>query len=112
MTQKMLRVFAGGLIGLWLFAQDLPRAETVEPMTATKGTEIVVKGANLQKDAVEKLYLFVGSTEIEVTIVEQQADTIKFKVPDSVKPGRYGLLTLTGGKAPKYIEQPVRLTVE
>ena len=36
----------------------------------------------------------------------------KFKIPAAAKAGRFSLMILTGGKDPKYIEQPVKVTIE
>ncbi len=97
-----------------LIAQDsIPRCTTVEPMSGKVGTEIVVTGENLGKDVVAKLYLTDGKNDIEVTMLEQAATTIKTKIPASAKVGeRYKLMILTKGKEPKLIEQPVRFEVE
>jgi hypothetical protein len=45
-------------------------------------------------------------------VTEQAATAIKFKVPEKVTPGRFALMVLTGGKEPKLIEQPVKVTIE
>ena len=37
---------------------------------------------------------------------------MKFKIPASVKPGRYSLMIRTKGADAKLLEQPVKLTVE
>ena len=45
-------------------------------------------------------------------LTEQAAASIKFKIPATAKAGRFSLMILTTGKEPKYIEQPVKVTVE
>jgi len=45
-------------------------------------------------------------------VTEQTATSLKFKIPAGAKTGRFSLMILTGGKDPKYIEQPVKVTVE
>jgi hypothetical protein len=95
------------------FAQQaMPRMTTVEPGNGKAGDVLTVTGENLDKPAVQKLYLTDGKTDVEVQLTEQAATSIKFKIPPGAKAGRFSLMILTGGKDPKYIEQPVRVTVE
>ncbi len=95
------------------FAQQaMPRMASVEPQNGKTGDILVVSGENLQKDTVTKLYLTDGTNDILVEITEQTATSIKFKIPAKTKPGRLALMVLTGGKEPKLIEQPVKVTVE
>src|SRR3989442_2564552 len=95
------------------FAQQaMPRMPTVEPGNGKAGDVLTVAGENLDKSAVVKLYLTDGKNDLEVQMTEQAATSIKFKIPDKAKAGRFSLMILTGGKDPKYIEQPVRVTVE
>lgn len=89
-----------------------PRADTVEPDSGKSGTVITLNGENLEKPNVVELFLTDGKNDTKVVIVEQAAKTIKFKIPAEAKPGRYSILMLTGGKDPKYLEQPVKVTVE
>jgi hypothetical protein len=96
-----------------LFAQQaIPRLNTVEPPNGKAGDVLTIAGENLEKPAVEKLYLTDGKNDVEVEMTEQTATSIKFKLPASAKAGRFSLMVLTGGKDPKYIEQPVKVTVE
>jgi len=44
-------------------------------------------------------------------ITEQAATSIKIKIPEKAT-GRMALMILTGGKEPKLIEQPVKVTIE
>ena len=43
-------------------------------------------------------------------MVEQTATAIKFKVPETIKPGRWALMVHT--KKGQLIEEPVKLTVK
>ena len=104
----LLTLLASSALG----QEAMPRMSTVEPGNGKAGDEIVVTGENLAKPGVAKLYLTDGKNDTEVTVVDQAATTIKFKIPTAAKPGRFSLMILTGGKDPKYIEQPVRVTVE
>ena len=90
----------------------MPRFNTVEPTNGKAGDLLTVAGENLDKPNVVKLYLTDGKNDLEVEMAEQTATAIKFKIPATAKVGRFSLMILTGGKDPKYIEQPVKVTVE
>ena len=91
--------------------QAMPRMTTVEPQSGKTGDVIAVMGENLGKDAVAKLFLTDGKVDIPAQITKQEAAVIKFKLPKTT-PGRFALMVLTAGKDGKYIEQPVKVTVE
>jgi len=96
-----------------VFAQTaMPRMASVEPQNGKVGDVMVVSGENLQKDAVSKLFLTDGTNDIQVEISDQTEKEIKFKIPAKAKPGRLALMVLTGGKEPKLIEQPVKITID
>ena len=99
-------------ISVALFSQAMPRMTTVEPPNGKVGDVLTVSGENLAKPAVEKLYLTDGKNDLVVEVTDQAATAIKFKIPDKAKAGRFNLLSLTGGKDPRLIEQPVKITVE
>src|SRR6266850_7134675 len=92
--------------------EAMPRMTTVEPGNGKAGDELTIAGENLSKPAVAKLYLTDGKNDLEVQMTEQAATSIKFKIPTTAKAGRFSLMILTGGKDPKYIEQPVKVTIE
>ena len=95
------------------FAQEgMPRMTTVEPANGKAGDVLAVAGENLTKPGLEKLYLTDGKLDVQVEVTEQTATSLKFKIPAGAKAGRFSLMVLTGGKDPKYIEQPVKVTVE
>jgi hypothetical protein len=94
------------------FAQPaMPRMVSVEPGNGKVGDVLAVAGENLQKDAVAKVYLTDGKTDIEVTITEQTEKEIKFKIPAKAT-GRLALMVLTAGKDAKLIEQPVKVQID
>src|SRR5882724_5100744 len=99
-------------VSVSLAQQAMPRMTTVEPGNGKAGDVITVAGENLDKAGVEKLYLTDGKNDLEVQVTEQAATSIKFKIPATAKAGRFSLMILTSGKEPKYIEQPVKVTVE
>ena len=95
------------------FGQEaMPRMTSVEPGSAKKGDVVAVTGENLDKNAVAKVYLTDGKNDTPVEVTEQTATSIKFKIPTAKVAGRLALMILTTGKEPKYIEQPVKLTIE
>jgi IPT/TIG domain len=110
---KVSFIAALALFASIAFAQQaMPRMTTVEPGNGKAGDVLTVAGENLDKAAVDKLYLTDGKNDLEVQVTEQAATSIKFKIPATAKAGRFSLMILTSGKEPKYIEQPVRVTVE
>jgi hypothetical protein len=97
-------------------ASDEPRLTpillTLTPDTAKAGDIVVATGNTLGKSAVGSLYLSKGEVLVKVAIVKQDEESISFKVPDEIKPGRFGLTVLTLGLNPIYVDEPVVLTVE
>ncbi|HWB95811.1 MAG TPA: IPT/TIG domain-containing protein [Bryobacteraceae bacterium] len=92
--------------------QPMPRMTTVDPANGKVGDVITVAGENLEKDQVSKVFLTDGKNDVTVEITQQNATSIKFKIPSNTSPGRFALMLLTAGKEPKLIEQPVKMTVE
>lgn len=96
-----------------LVAQEaFPRMTSVDPATVKGGAVVTAVGENLDKKNVSQVFLTDGKNDIKVEVTEQEAASIKFKMPATIKPGRFGLMVLTTGKQPKLIEQPVKVTVE
>ena len=89
-----------------------PRVDTAEPDSGKAGAVLAINGENLEKVNVVELLLTDGKNDLKTEIVEQGAKSIKFKIPAAAKPGRYSIMLLTAGKDPKYLEQPVKITVE
>lgn len=101
------------LAAFGLYAQQsMPRMTGVEPGNGKAGDVLTVSGEHLAKGEVVELYLTDEKKDTKVQVLEQAASTIKFKIPDKMATGRFALLVLTGGKDPKLIEQPVKVTVE
>lgn len=100
-------------LGLPLFGDGMvwPRITSVTPDTGKAAMEYTTAGENLSKAQVAELYLTDGKADIKMEVIAQSKDAIKFKVPGSVKAGRYGLLVLTSDRL-QFIEQPVKLTIE
>jgi hypothetical protein len=91
--------------------QAMPRMMSVDPPNGKRGDVIAVAGENLQKDLVSKVYLTDGKNDLIVEVTEQTDTSIKFKIPAKAA-GRLALMILTTGKDAKYIEQPVKLTID
>ena len=95
------------------FAQTpMPRMASAEPQNGKVGDTIVITGENLQKEAVAKVFLTDGNNDVQVEVSEQTSTSLKIKIPAKVKAGRLALMVLTGGKEPKLIEQPVKVTID
>jgi hypothetical protein len=96
-----------------VFAQAaMPKMTAVEPGEAKAGDQCAVAGENLDKANVAEIYLTDGKEDLKLEIVEQAAASIKFKVPGKAKAGRFSLMLMTAGAAPKLIEQPVKITIQ
>ncbi|MEX2261287.1 MAG: hypothetical protein WD696_05015 [Bryobacteraceae bacterium] len=106
-TAQLLMAFALALQA----QQSMPRMTTVEPPNGKVGDVLAVAGENLDKVHVTEIYLTDGKKDHKIEMTEQEASSIKFKLPKT-DPGRYSLMLLTAGKEPKLIEQPVKVTVE
>ena len=92
--------------------QAMPRMISVDPPNGKTGDVITVTGENLQKDLVDKVYLTDEKIDTIVEVTEQTDTSIKFKIPAKAAPGRLALMILTTGKDAKYIEQPVKVTID
>jgi hypothetical protein len=84
---------------------------TVEPYSGKVGDVVAVSGENLDKGNVAKVFLTNDKSDLLCEIVEQTATTIKVKIPDKAT-GRMAFMIRTGGKEPKDIVQPVKVSVE
>jgi hypothetical protein len=89
-----------------------PIIRTVTPSPAKAGDHVVAAGDNLGQQAVASLYLTKGEDTFEVVVQKQTDRTIEFTVPASQKAGRFGLMVLTRGEVPRYIDEPVYVTIE
>ena len=84
---------------------------TVEPYSGKIGDVVAVTGENLDKDNVAKVFLIDDKNDLACEITEQSATTIKVKIPAKAT-GRMAFMIRTGGKEPKDIVQPVKVTIE
>ena len=88
------------------------RLTGVDPLNGKTGDVVAAAGENIEKGKVVELFLTDGAKDFKVVILEQSGALIKFKVPGSVKAGRYALMIKTGGTDPKLLEQPVKFTID
>ncbi len=79
------------------------RLTSVDPLNGKTGDLVAAAGENIDKAKVVELYLTDGAKDFKVQIVEQTDAQIKFKVPASIKAGRYALMIKTGGSEPKLL---------
>ena len=105
-------ILCAATVATLAFAQESPRMKSVEPASGKAGDELTVSGENLDAKFVKEVYLTDGKTDFKLEVKQQAAESVKVKIPDKVKPGRYSLMVLTAEKTPKLIEQPVKCTVE
>ena len=95
-----------------LFAQEaMPRMTTVEPFSGKVGDVVTISGENLDKANVDKVFLVDDKNDLPCEVTEQTATAIKVKIPAKAT-GRMAFMIRTGGKEPKDIVQPVKVTVE
>jgi hypothetical protein len=104
-----------GCLGTLAAQTGFPRVQTLNPSTAKIGDTVTAAGENLDKNNVAEIFLTDDKNDYPVQIGEQSSTAISFTVPDSVKPGRFGLVIRTSGADDNGIKeyvQPVKLTVE
>jgi IPT/TIG domain len=90
----------------------VPLLRAVDPASGTIGDVFTVTGDNLDQETVAALYLTDGKKDVKVVITEQTATSVKFQVTAGIENGRYALMILTKGKDAKFIEEPVKVTIE
>lgn len=108
----MRRLVLVVLAGLWTLTGTLPAQSVtaVDPGTAKAGDTVSAKGESIDGGTVDALYLTDGTNDFKCVVMEQSATAIKFKVPDTMKPGRWAVMVHT--KKGQLIEEPVKLTVQ
>jgi hypothetical protein len=86
--------------------------QNVEPKTGKIGSVLRATGLHLGKTKVEEVYLTDHTFDMMVKVLDQTDNSIQFRIPPSVKPGKLQLLVKTTGKEPVLLEEPVYITVE
>lgn len=118
----MIRTLVVGLLCLGFAAataaavdepyRPVPMITAVDASTVKAGAALTAIGTHLEKASVAGLYMIQGDKTIEVKIINQTDEVIRFTVPASTKPGRFQLMVLTTGTTPQFLEEPVFFTVE
>ena len=102
-------IAAAGLVAL---AQEaMPRMTTVEPYSGKVGDVITITGENLDKGNVAKVFLIDDKNDLPCEVTDQTATSIKVKIPAKAA-GRMAFMIRTGGKEPRDIVQPVKVSIE
>jgi hypothetical protein len=91
---------------------QVPVMNKVQPDSGKIGSVLRINGVFLGKAKVDEVYLTDHTFDMKVKVLDQTEDSIEFRIPPSVKPGRLQLLVKTTGHDPVLIEQPVFITVE
>jgi hypothetical protein len=101
-----------GVAGAASLSAQTPIMHKVLPDTGKIGSVLQIKGDFLGKTRVDEVYLTDHTFDMKVKVLDQTEDSIEFRIPPFVKPGRLQLLVKTAGKEPVLLEQPVYITVE
>jgi len=101
-----------GLAGAASLSAQTPFMKKVQPATGKIGSVLRINGNFLGKARVDEVYLTDHTFDMKVKVLDQTEDSIEFRIPPFVKPGRLQLLVKTTGKEPMLLEQPVYITVE
>ena len=105
---RLLFLFAGLLLfATPIWAQSIT---SVDPLVAKAGDTVTANGHEIDSATVDTIYLTDGTHDFKCQMVEQTASAITFKVPDTMKPGRWAVMVRT--KKGQLIEQPVKLSVQ
>jgi hypothetical protein len=99
---------------LLLFAASL-QAQTlrsVSPDSGKVGAVLRVQGSELSKQKIDSVYLSDQTLDMMVKMLNQTDNFIEFRIPPSVRPGRFQLVIKTAGKQPQILEMPVYIKVE
>lgn len=86
--------------------------DTVHPDSGKVGAVLRIQGTELSKTKVDSLYLSDQTLDMMVKVLKQSDDSIEFRIPPSVKPGKFQLVIKTAGKEPRLLEQPLYIKVE
>jgi hypothetical protein len=102
------------ILSFLIFAASTQAQElaTVRPDSGKVGSVLRIRGAGLDKTKVDSVYLSDQTLDMMVKVLNQTDDFIEFRIPPSVKPGKFQLVIKTAGKQPHILEQPFYIRVE
>jgi hypothetical protein len=109
MTEITSRCFFLLLVAASLHSQTL---SSVRPDSGKVGAVLRVQGSELSKAKIDSVYLSDQTLDMMVKVLNQSDNFIEFRIPPSVKPGRFQLVIKTAGKQPQILEMPVYIKVE
>jgi hypothetical protein len=93
--------------------QATPRMTSTDTPNGKKGDVIAFSGAGLQRTLLAGVYLTDGEHDFQVVVAEQTPTTVKFRIPESVPPGRFAFMALTAGKDARFIALPrFKITID
>jgi len=98
--------------GATSLSAQVPVMHKAQPASGKIGSVLRVDGIFLGKAQVDEVYLSDHTFDMKVKVLDQTDDSIQFRIPPFVKPGRLQLVVKTAGKEPLILEQPVFITVE
>jgi len=101
-----------GLLSAQVPTDQVPQMQNVEPKNGKIGSVLKASGLFLGKNKVEEVYLTDHTFDMMVKVLDQSDNSIQFRIPPSVKPGKLQLLVKTAGKDPVLLEEPVYITVD
>ena len=85
---------------------------SVRPDSGKVGAVLRVRGSELSKEKIDSVYLSDQTLDMMVKVLNQTDNFIEFRIPPSVKPGRFQLVVKTAGKEPRILEMPLYVKVE
>lgn len=91
---------------------ETPLIHNVTPDITKTMKTVTVTGMYLGKSHVIELYLTRGGVDFKLAMKTQKPDQILAVIPAEVTGGKYRLMVQTAGELPRFIEQPVYLTIE
>jgi hypothetical protein len=103
------------LLLMFLIVAALSQAQVlkaVRPDNGRVGSVLRVHGTDLSNEKVDSVYLSDQTLDMMVKVLNQTDNFIEFRIPPSVKPGKFQLVIKTAGKAPRILEQPFYIKVE
>lgn len=96
----------------FVLSAQVPQVRAVQPEHGKVGTVLQASGLYLGKDLVDSVYLTDEKMDLMVKVLNQDKDTIQFRIPPSVKPGRLQLVIKMAGEKGTMLQQPIYVQVE
>jgi hypothetical protein len=91
---------------------QVPEIRSVQPEHGQIGAVLQANGIHLEKGQVDSLYLTDEKMDLMVKVLGQTENSIQFRIPPSVKPGRLRLLLKLAGENSPMLELPIFVRVD